>query len=70
MPYLLCVELNSGANERENEIHIGPPPHLGDEIEVNLKSGRVKARVGSYSESPSKGGAGVSVVIKVYAVEI
>ena len=68
MPYLLCVTLKSGANERENELHIGPLPYLGDEIEVNLKSGRVKARVGSFSEPPSKGG--VSVVIEVYAVEI
>ena len=67
MPYLLCVKLKSGANERETEIHIGPPPHLGDEIGVNLKSGCVKARVGSYSEPPSKGGG--SVVIEVYAAE-
>ena len=55
MAYQICVTLKSGNKESENEIHIGLPPQILDEIEVNLKSGRrVKARVVSSHTPPSK----------------
>ena len=38
MAYQICVTLKSGNKESENEIHIGLPPKILDEIEVNTKA--------------------------------
>jgi hypothetical protein len=68
MSYRICVTRTTGERETELEIHRGTLPAAGDEIDVELRSGRVKARVGSKHTEPSK--AGGSVVIEVDADEI
>jgi len=68
MPYRICVTLKNGARENELEIHHGFPPEPGDEIEVLVRSGRTKARVGAQYTEPSKMGG--RAVIEVRADEI
>jgi hypothetical protein len=68
MPYCICVTLKSGARQTELEIHPGFPPLLGDEIEVLLRSGRTKARVGVQHTEPSKMSG--RAVIEIHADEI
>ena len=68
MPYRVCVTRKSGLRETELEIHHGPHPEAGAEIEVLLSNGRVRARVGSPHTDPSKEGG--RVVIEVHANEM
>jgi hypothetical protein len=69
VPYQVSVTLKNGVKESGAIHHKGFPPNIGDEIEVNLKSGRrVKARVNSSHTPPSKHGG--SVVVEIGADEI
>jgi len=68
MRYRISVTHKSGLSETELEIYNGAPPQAGAEIDVLLRSGCVKARVGSRHTEPSK--AGGNVVVEVGADEI
>jgi hypothetical protein len=71
MAYRICVTRKSGLRETELEIYRGELPKAGDEIDVLLRSGRIKARVGSPATQASKeGGSNVNAVVQVHADEI
>jgi hypothetical protein len=71
MAYRICVTRKSGLRETELEIYRGELPKTGDEIDVLLRSGRIKARVGSPVMQASKeGGSNVNAVVQVHADEI
>jgi hypothetical protein len=68
MSYRICVTRKNGDRETELEIHRGSLPMVGDEVVVDLRSGPVKARVGSlHLPLPKEGGR---VVAEVEANEI
>ena len=68
MRYRICVTRGTGLRETELEIHNGELPEAGTEIDVLLRSGRVKARVAAPPAEPSK--ASLHVVVEVGADEI
>jgi hypothetical protein len=70
MPYRICVTRKSGLRETELEIHRGDMPETGDEIDVLLRSGRVRARVGTpVTPASHEGGRSITVVVEVHADE-
>jgi hypothetical protein len=70
--YRIYVRLKGGGQATGRELHNGPPPASGTELDVPLITGRtVKARIGSlHREGRKRSGTAVSVVTDVYADEI
>jgi hypothetical protein len=68
MQYRVCVTRKNGEKATELEIHRGSLPVAGDEIDVELRGGSVRARVGaSHAEAGKMSG---NAVIEVHASEI
>jgi len=69
MAYRIYVRLKSGGQATGRELHRGPLPELGTELDVPLTTGpAVKARIGlSHTELNKPGSTGVS---EVFADEI
>jgi hypothetical protein len=65
--YRIYVRLKSGGQATGRDLHNGPPPAPGTNLEVSLITGRtVKARIGLSNTKLSKFGT----VVTVYADEI
>ena len=67
--YRIYVRLKAGGQATGRDLHNGPQPDNGTEIDVPLMSGRtVKARIGSPDTTPK--GRAFRPVVTVYADEV
>jgi hypothetical protein len=70
--YRIYVRLKSGGQATGRELHNGPPPLCGTELDVSLITGRtVKVRIGPLHRDGSfRRGRTVSLVTDVFADEV
>lgn len=69
--YRIYVRLKAGGQATSRDLHNGPQPDNGTELDVPLITGRtVKARIGSHNTAPNTRGRAFRPVVSVYADEI
>jgi hypothetical protein len=69
--YRIYVRLKAGGQATGRDLHNGPQPDKGTELDVPLMSGRtVKARIGSPDMTPYTKGRAFRPVVTVYADEV